>query len=163
MGGAGLRILNEPPTTASITEPPLVLARDVFGYAENCRYFAPRAPVGAKPGDLGLYIQRFRPPKRDSCAHQPDRIQVMRAWAGRLFGKRVAPTLRLALRSYLNNPVTLLVSLALIIATSFLKCIVWGCDLGMQSGWVFVGEFIAPGLAAGFLATFVWHWWQSGN
>jgi hypothetical protein len=87
----------------------------------------------------------------------------MRVRVASLFGKRVAPTLRLALLAYLNNPVTLLVSLALIVAMSFLKCIVWGCDLGMQSGWVFVGEFIAPGLAAGFLATFVWYWWRAGK
>ena len=129
----------------------------------NARLISCHVRPWARSRATWAYIQRFRGPKRDSCAHQPDRIQVMRAWVGRLFGKRVAPTLRLALLSYLNNPVILLVSLALIIATSFLKCIVWGCDLGMQSGWVFVGEFIAPGLAAGFLASFVWHWWRSGN
>jgi hypothetical protein len=118
--------------------------------------------MSAKHGDAALH-QRFASLNAISGAQWPDRIQVMHTWVGRLFGKRVAPTLRLALLSYLNNPVTLLVSLALIIATSFLKCILWGCDLGMQSGWAFVGEFIAPGLAAGFLATFVWHWWQSGH
>jgi hypothetical protein len=80
----------------------------------------------------------------------------MQRLSGRPFAGAVLTSLRLAAHAFINNPVTLLVSLAAILVTSFLKCVTWGCDLRMGSGWRFFLEFIAPGLVLVFLITFLW-------
>ena len=78
----------------------------------------------------------------------------------RLSAKALQPALKLTLRSFIDNPVTLLVCLGAVVLTTFFRCVFLGCDLRMQSGWVFLKELIIPGLAVGFLATFLWNLWR---
>jgi len=70
--------------------------------------------------------------------------------------RAVGVSLRFTFASFVNEPVTLLVSLAAILLTSFLRCVIWGCDLRMDSGLRFFVEHIAPGLIMGFLIIFFW-------
>ena len=70
--------------------------------------------------------------------------------------RAVLASLQSTFASFVNEPVTLLVSLAAILVTSFLRCITWGCDLQMDSGFGFFEEHIAPGLIIGFLIIFLW-------
>ena len=52
---------------------------------------------------------------------------------------------------------------AAIILSDFVRCTTLGCDLRMQSGWVFMKELILPGVILGFFLIFLWHVWRSRN
>ncbi len=72
----------------------------------------------------------------------------------------VTSALKRTLQSLVENPATLLICLGAIVLTTFFRCVFFGCDIEMQSGWVFVKELIAPGLLVGFLALFLWNLWR---
>ena len=78
----------------------------------------------------------------------------------RFSAKALGPALKLTLQSFLDNPVTMLVCLGSVVLTVFFRCVFLGCDLRMQSVWVFLRELIIPGLAIGFLLTFLWNLWR---
>ena len=72
----------------------------------------------------------------------------------------VTSALKRTLQSLLENPATLLICLGAIVLTTFFRCVFFGCDIEMQSGWIFVKEFIIPGLAVALLALFLWNLWR---
>src|SRR5262245_31879455 len=85
---------------------------------------------------------------------------VLESRSMRFSAAAVTSALKLTFRSLLENPATLLLCLGAVVLTTFFRCVFFGCDISMQSGWVFVKELIAPGLVVGFVALFLWNLWQ---
>ena len=86
-----------------------------------------------------------------------DKTRLLRSLVLRFSGKKLIGTLRLTLRAFVNDPLSLLVTLGAIVATNFLVCLTWDCDVGIQTGWGFVREHVVPGLGVGFTLVFLWH------
>ena len=62
-----------------------------------------------------------------------------------------------------TEPLAIMVWLIAVVATNFFVCILWDCDVGMQTGFNFVKEHIVPGTIVGFVLVLLWFLFGPGT